>query len=219
MVQKEELTFELLRKEARAFSDMESKHDEPCLYGITDGKAVGTYLEHKFKDHLRSKYHYESGNSAEGIDFPKLLVDIKVTSIKQPQSSCPFKSARQKIFGLGYGLLVFVYEKVDDKAKNTARLNILHTIFVEKSRTADFQITSQIKKILDNKGNVDDLIALITDKNLPVDEIEAHKIAEDIIKTPPTIGYLTISNALQWRLQYSRIIEEADKVSGVIRVK
>ena len=39
---------------------------------------------------------------------------MKVTAITQPQSSCPFKSARQKIFDLGYSLLVFVYDKKDD---------------------------------------------------------------------------------------------------------
>ena len=50
-------------------------------------------------------------SSARGIDFPELLIDMKVTSIRQPQSSCPFKSAKQKIFGLGYSLIIFVYEK------------------------------------------------------------------------------------------------------------
>jgi hypothetical protein len=50
------------------------------------------------------------------------------------------------------------------------------------------------------------------DKNLPVDEIEARKIAEDVLKSPPEIGYLTISNALQWRLQYTRVIEKAGEV-------
>ena len=67
--------------------------------GITDGKAVGTYLEHKFTTCLTNIYDYEQGNSASGIDLPGLGVDIKVTSIKQPQSSCPFQSASQKIFG------------------------------------------------------------------------------------------------------------------------
>ena len=81
------------------------------MYGVTDGKAVGTYLEHKFQAHLQKNYEYAPGNSAKGIDFPELDVDIKVTSIRQPQSSCPFKSPRQKIYGLGYSLLVFVYEK------------------------------------------------------------------------------------------------------------
>ena len=38
---------------------------------------------------------------------------------RQPQSSCPFQSARRKIYRLGYHLLIFVYDKSDnDKAKN-----------------------------------------------------------------------------------------------------
>ena len=81
------------------------------------------------------------GNSANGIDFPDLLVDVKVTSVKQPQSSCPFKSASQKVYGLGYSLVVFVYEKLDDHTKKTGRLNILHTIFIEADRTADYTMT------------------------------------------------------------------------------
>jgi hypothetical protein len=86
------------------------------LFGVTDGKAVGTYIEHKFKDFLLSKYDLTVGSSANGIDLPspEINTDIKVTSIKQPQSSCPFKNAQQKIFGLGYNLLVFVYDKHDD---------------------------------------------------------------------------------------------------------
>ncbi|MEQ9486209.1 MAG: hypothetical protein RIG27_28545 [Coleofasciculus sp. F4-SAH-05] len=75
---------------------------------------------------------YEVGSSASGIDFPGLQVDMKVTSIRQPQSSCPFKSARQKIFGLGYSLLIFVYEKSDNSQSRTARLTMQHTIFVDK---------------------------------------------------------------------------------------
>ncbi len=125
------LTIELLRKEAIAFAKAESKHPEPSLFGVTDGKAVGTYLEHKFQSSLQNRYTYGRGNSARGIDFPELGVDIKVTSIRQPQSSCPFKSARQKIYGL---------------------------------------------------------------------------------------GYLTVSNALQWRLQYSRVIEQAGKIGGILRL-
>ncbi len=50
---------------------------------------------------------------------------MKVTSIKQPQSSCPYKSARQKIFGLGYSLIIFVYDKIDNSSEKITRLNIL----------------------------------------------------------------------------------------------
>ncbi len=54
---------------------------------------------------------------------------------------------------------------------------------------------------------------------LPVDEIEADRIAEELLQNKPVVGYLTISNALQWRLQYSRVIQEAGDVDGVVRVK
>lgn len=214
-----QLTIAQLKKQAKTFAAAESAHDEPDLYGVTDGKAVGTYLEHKFMAYLNRSYSFKVGSSASGIDFPGLQVDMKVTSIRQPQSSCPFKSARQKIFGLGYNLLIFVYEKTDNRKKHTGRLNIQHTIFVDAIRTADYQMTSGILQILENKGNEDDLVAFMQDKNLPVDDIGVRKIAEDILKKRPLQGYLTISNALQWRLQYVRVIEQAGSVNGIIRVR
>ena len=213
------LTVETLREEARKFAAVESVHPEPTIYGVTDGKAIGTYLEHKFQQHLEARYVHAPGNSALGIDFPGLEVDMKVTSIKQPQSSCPFKHARQKIYGLGYGLLVFVYDKTDDHSNKTAKLNILHTIFVEQHRTGDFQMTKGLREILKNEGNKDDLIAFMTDKMLPVEEIEMGRIADELLQKPPEEGYLTISNALQWRLQYTRVIERAGTVNGVLRIR
>jgi len=219
MKSKTDLSIDMLLREAKAFVAIESSHNEPSLFGVTDGKRVGTYLEHKFQDMLSEKHHYMRGNSAQGIDFPELGIDIKVTSIEQPQSSCPYKSARQKIYGLGYSLLVFVYNKIDDKQNETGRLDILHTIFVEAEKTADFQMTTGLLAIINNQGNQDDIIAFFEDKRLPVDEIEAANLAEEVLKSHPQIGYLTISNALQWRLQYRRIIEQAGQVDGIIKVK
>lgn len=216
---KTHLSVPLLLQEAGAFAEMESAHSEVAIYGITDGKAIGTYFEHKFRDYLSDRYAYEQGSSAKGIDFPGLRVDMKVTRTTQPQSSCPFKSARQKIYGLGYALLVFVYEKIDDPQTQTGRLNIVNTIFIEERRTADFQTTVGIRQILENQGNTDDLVAFMEDRHLPVDDIQAHKLAEEIVRKPPEIGYLTISNALQWRLQYRRVIEKAGEVEGVLRVR
>lgn len=212
------LTVELLQKEASSFAKAQSKHAEPSLFGVTDGKAVGTYLEHKFQTALHRRYIYGRGNSAKGIDFPELGVDIKVTSIRQPQSSCPFKSARQKIYGLGYALIVFVYDKRDDAATKTGRLDILHTIYVEKERTADHQTTSGIRRLIENKANRDDILAFFQERMLPLDEIEAESLADEVLRTPPEIGYLTVSNALQWRLQYGRVIEQAGKVGGILRL-
>ena len=180
---------------------------------------MGTHLEHKFQVFLQSRFGYVRGNSAKGIDFPELGVDIKVTSIRQPQSSCPFKSARQKVYGLGYSLLVFVYDKRDDETTRTGRLDIQHTIFVEKVRTADFQTTSGLLRLLENKGNRDDILTFFHERLLPVDEIEAESLADEILRSPPQLGYLTISNALQWRLQYTRVIEQAGAIKGILRLK
>lgn len=212
------LTQESLGNEAARFSALESQHQEASLYGVTDGKAIGTYLEQKFKLYLKEKYDFVEGNAASGIDFPELLVDIKVTSIKQPQSSCPFKSARQKIFGLGYSLIIFVYEKLDNSLNRTANLRMITTIFVSAERTADFQMTRGIRNILNNQGNKDDLIAFMLDKNLPVDEMAAANIADEILANPPLQGFLTISNALQWRLQYTRVIDLAGQEEGLIAI-
>lgn len=41
------LTVELLIQEAKEFAQNESTHSERSLFGVTDGKAIGTYLEHK----------------------------------------------------------------------------------------------------------------------------------------------------------------------------
>ena len=213
------LTIEDLCAEAAKFAEIESLYDEPALYGVTDGKAIGTYLEHKFTDYLAANYSSQQGNSASGLDLPTIEVDIKVTSIKQPQSSCPFRSATQKVFGLGYHLLVFVYDKYDDFENRTGRLNMQHTIFIDRSRTADFQTTKGITDILNREGNKDDIIAFIMERNLPVDEIGANQLAERILESPPNQGYLTISNALQWRLQYSRVIQQAGSISGIFRVR
>ena len=215
---KPELTVSLLCEEANQFARIESSREHASLFGVTDGKAIGTYVEHKFREYLSLRYSFAEGSSARGIDFPSLAVDMKVTSIKQPQSSCPFQSARQKIFGLGYSLLVFVYKKQDNQAFETGHLRFFHTVFVNETRTADYQTTRGLRQILENDGNEDDLTAFMYDRNLPVDEIEAYRMAQELLNNPPNIGYLTISNALQWRLQYRRIIEQAGQVEGILKI-
>jgi hypothetical protein len=200
------LTIELLQKEAARFAKAQSKHGEPSLFGVTDGKAVGTYLEHKFQVELQSRYEYVRGSSAKGIDFPKLDVDIKVTSIRQPQSSCPFKSARQKIYGLGYSLIVFVYDKRDDPATETGRLDTLRAIFVPKEKTADYSMTVGLRRMVENDANTDDILAYFEDRYLPFDDSESRTLAQDVINNPPQVGCLTISNMPRWRWNWSALL-------------
>jgi hypothetical protein len=95
---KKKLTIKKLIKEAQEFCLAQSKFQHKELFGVTDGKAVGTLIEQKFQKHLNEKYKVIIGSSASGIDLPSadILTDIKVTSIKQPQPSCPFKDAKTK---------------------------------------------------------------------------------------------------------------------------
>ena len=210
------LTLDILKLEAKEFSILESQHSDQNLYGVDNGKSIGTYIEHKFQDYLRNKnYIFHSGSSALGIDLPELEVDIKVTSIRQPQSSCPFRSARQKIYGLGYNILLFVYQKYDDHQLHSSTLEIHRSIFIHSEYTADYQLTRALRSILNNDGNIDDIMAHLMDRNLPVDEIGALAPAEEIYKNPPKQGFLTISNALQWRLQYARAIQVSEEEFGL----
>ncbi|TCW40623.1 hypothetical protein EDC32_101269 [Laceyella sacchari] len=216
-----QLTLDLLKMEAKEFCNYQQNNNIPKLYGVNDGKAIGTHIEQGFKKYLKEKYVFEDGNSAKGIDLPGLEIntDIKVTSIKQPQSSSPFKSAREKIYGLGYNLLLFVYEKTDDHETKTANFKFVSCAFISKERTADYQTTKSISDILKNNGTKEDLIAFFEDRNLPGDEIVYNMLADEILKSPPLQGYLTISNALQWRLQYQRIVNmDPNSVEGIDKI-
>ena len=209
------LTLEVFKQELGTFKTYLEK--QPCDVK-NDGKAVGTYVEQKLRIYLSDRgFVFDNGNSAKGIDLPEIDVDIKTTSIKQPQSSSPFKDATQKIFGLGHHLVVFVYDK---REEGDAPLKILHTIFVDKTNTADYTLTMQIQKCLDTEGsNQDDIQAILYDKNIPIDDISIEKIALKIFNNKKIdIGYLTISNALQWRLQYARVIEKAGTIDGIERL-
>lgn len=209
-----------LIKSAEAFCKQESGKYRKELFGVTDGKAVGTFVEHLFQDYLSENYEMEVGSSANGLDLPSVNTDIKVTSIKQPQSSCPFKDSKQKIYGLGYNLIVFVYKKVDDTKQKKGMLEFVSCTYIDKSRTADYQTTTGLRQIIENKGNADDIFAFLNDHKIPADEVTLMSMAKDILKKKPAIGYLTISNALQWRLQYGRIVtlnETVDGISSIVK--
>lgn len=180
------------------------------------------YVEHKFQQQLKSRYSVTIGSSASGIDLPSkdILTDIKVTSIKQPQSSCPYKDAKQKIFGLGYNLLVFVYEKIDNAKTKTTTLHFVSCAFISSERTADYTTTYRLREMIKDNANEDDIIAYLTDRNIPADEITLQSTAKMILENPPKQGYLTISNALQWRLQYQRVVslEELYKILLILPI-
>ena len=215
---KQKLNTNTLIESARLFCKEQSGIYRPELFGITDGKAVGTFVEHLFKSFLSARYNLAIGNSASGLDLPSVNTDIKVTSITRPQSSCPYKDSKQKIYGLGYNLIVFVYQKSDDAQAEKGCLDFLSCSFIESSRTADYQTTTGIQNIIENNGNADDIFAFLIDHQIPSDEVTLMNMAEDILRNPPKIGYLTISNALQWRLQYSRVVKLPGSIDGITQI-
>ena len=79
-------------------------------------------------------------------------------------------------------------------------------------------MTKTIRQMLENNANAEDIIAYFTDRNLPADEITMTELAEEVLKNKPQQGYLTISNALQWRLQYGRIVRLTENVEGIVRI-
>lgn len=69
---KPKLSLARLKREVQRFADIKSNDDEPLLFGVTDGKAVGTHFELEFRKYLTERYSYKQGNAARGIDFPEL---------------------------------------------------------------------------------------------------------------------------------------------------
>jgi len=59
------------------------------------------------------------------------------------------------------------------------------------------------RNLLNNGANLDDIDAFLEERNLPLDDIGRRMLAERIAVDPPKQGYVTVSNALQWRLQYA----------------
>ena len=105
----------------------------------------------------------------------------------------------------------FCLRENGDASRKLAVLDFKYVVFVHSDKTADFQTTKGILEILDREGNNDDVIAFLEERNLPLDEIGRVQLAEKIMHERPMQGYLTISNALQWRLQYGRVISLASK--------
>ena len=72
--------------------------------------------------------------------------------------------------------------------------------------------------MIKDHANEEDIVAYLADRNIPADEITLHNMAKLILKKAPKQGYLTISNALQWRLQYQRIVSLEKSVAGIKKI-
>lgn len=213
---KQPLTVELLCTEATAFAAIQAQTPRPDMYLRTIPKGVGTAMEKEFRAHLQANYNFVPGHSSKGVDFPGIGVDVKATLITRPQSSCRFTSVDQKVYGLGYDLLVFLYRKRDDKDQKTAFLKIEKTVFVCKKQTGDHTLTRILLADLQTGANKEDLISTMRSKYLALTDEEADKLGDRLLREPPLQGYIGISPAQQWRLRYRKAAEYAGQVEGVL---
>ncbi len=111
-----------------------------------------------------------------------------------------------------------MYEKHDNRQTRTSTLEIVSCTYIDSSRTADYQTTRGINDIINRDGNAEDIFAYLGERCIPGDEITLMRMANDITANPPQIGYLTMSNALQWRLQYGRVVSLQEKVKGITQI-
>ena len=72
----ERLTITGLATSARDFLRDISAMPIPALYGVTDGKAVGTFVELAFHQYLKRRFSYVQGNAASGISSATVLLSI-----------------------------------------------------------------------------------------------------------------------------------------------
>lgn len=70
--------------------------------------------------------------------------------------------------------------------------------------------------MLNDGASKEDIIGFLQDRNVPGDEILYNELADEFLNHPPEQGYLTISNALQWRLQYARAITLNNRIDGIV---
>jgi len=212
------LTRAKLQIEAAAFAKAHAHHNEPALVGM-DYPAIEPYYLHRFKTELAKRYDIPETRSKKEITFPAISVDVKFINDRLQDSYCLVHKGTQLVHGLGYDVLLFFYHQQSDFSADTVALDIRDAIWVKKYRTADWYITLSILKCLAEKPSADDLLALFDNLSLPIFPGEAQKLAKELLKTPPKQGYSAMGRAMKWHLRWGRVVKEADKVDGILRLK
>jgi hypothetical protein len=111
-----------------------------------------------------------------------------------------------------------VYDKIDYSDTHASRLHFVSCSFLESGRTADYTTTYRLREMIKDGAIKEDIIAYLNDKNIPADDITLATLANEILTNTPKQGYLTISNALQWRLQYARVVNLQENIQGITKI-
>lgn len=181
-------------------------------------KQIGTYFEKELRDWFENKHGLVSeGSVAEDIDLPAFNLDVKTTSNRQPQSSSTFDDPGERIVGVDYNILLFVYDKQSVDGGN--KFEIKTCAYIPKERASDYRKSDDAVKLVadyrEGKLSESELREQLEDLT-GVGAISDKKF-EEIKNDPPEKGAITITPALQWRFNYNKMVKE-DVPEGTERI-
>lgn len=172
-------------------------------------KQIGTYFEEELREWFAEHEGIISeGSVAKGLDLPLFDIDVKTTSVARPQSSSPFDDPGERITGVDYNILLFVYDKSATESGN--QFDIVSCVYIPKERTGDHRMSVKAQTLVEqwSKGRLseeelrqelEDLTGLGAISDEKFDEIK---------ESPPLDGTITISPAAQWRFSYNKMTNE-----------
>jgi hypothetical protein len=181
-------------------------------------KQIGTYFEKELRNWFEENHGLVSeGSVAEDIDLPAFNLDVKTTSESQPQSSSTFEDPGERITGVDYNILLFVYDKKPVNDGN--KFEIKTCAYIPKERASDYRKSADAVKLVadyrDGKLTEPELRAQLEDLT-GIGAISDEKF-EEIKENPPEKGAITITPAMQWRFNYNKMVKE-DVPEGTDRI-
>ncbi len=195
--------FEKVTKEfSKEMSEKGIRHEYGGeIIGPNSGRRIADYIEDTYMKKLKTRLFIESGKKKEGLDFPTINTDIKVTRIKKPQSTAAIKDIHAKIFGLGYNLIIFFYDFGGDDGN---QLIIKKTIYIPINKTADFKMMNKLEDILGEEDVLAEELKYQYEEMEHYEEIElneyrklAKKMSNNYVE-----GYLSYAGDPRWHLTY-----------------
>lgn len=107
-----------------------------------------------------------------------------------------------------------MYNKEDTSDRCT--LTFANCLFIEAAHTADYSMTKTLIAMKESGAKLADIANYLSDKFEIGDDEDYLQLAQEVLEKELLQGYLTISDALQWRLSYRRAISFAQDVEGIV---
>jgi len=167
----------------------------------TDPKSLAMFAERTLHRWLQTRFDYRTGSSANGLDFPDVPMDFKLTDAARPQSSIPAAGRHEMLWGLGYHVLVAIYQKSPRDGAIYLALDDLWCLDAEQ--TADRRTTEEVQRLVRHDAR-DGVLARYLEQRLPFCRAEEARVQVARIRAqPPVLGQLTLSPAMQYRATYN----------------